>query len=255
MVSPDDDILNFFDCGSSLGGELALSSALIKSGKGSEVGLGDGGGEVGGDQSVGVSRVTNNAHLHGLLGHLVDGGSLCLENLSVGLEEIRSLHSGSSGSSTDKNGNVDVLKADHGVSRGDDLLDTSVGTIVQLHDETLENLLSLRELDELEDNLLVGSEHSTLSDEVAKEGADLASSASNGDADGGHLEVAGHGREVTAELLKSRDENVLVHLPHIRSTFVVLRYLINDYKSRQGGGLSQSAIFFPFLPTCLNKFS
>lgn len=212
VVSPNDDVLNLLYRSSSLGGKLALSSALVESGEGSEVRLGDRRGEVGSNQSVGVGGVAHDTHLHGLLGDSVDGGSLSLENLGVSLQKIRSLHSGASRSCTDKHCHIAVLEADHWVSGGDDFMDASVSTIVKFHDETLKNLLSLREFDELEDNLLVGSEHSSLSNEVAKEGTDLASSAGDCNADWSLLEVAGRGREVAAELLESGDENVLVHL-------------------------------------------
>ena len=87
----------------------------------------------------------------------------------------------------------------------------SVSTIVKLHHKTLEDFLSSRKLNKLKDDFLVRAEHSALSNEVAKEVADLASSAGNSDADGSLLEVAGHGGEVSAEGLKSADEDVLLH--------------------------------------------
>lgn len=37
------------------------------------------------NKSVGVSRVSNNSDLHGLLGNSIDDGTLSLENFSVGL--------------------------------------------------------------------------------------------------------------------------------------------------------------------------
>jgi len=59
---------------------------------------------------------------------------------------------------------------------------------------------------------LIRSEHSSLSDEVAKEGADLPSGTGDGNADGRLLLVERHGGEVATEGLKSADENVLVHV-------------------------------------------
>ena len=51
-----------------------------------------------------------------------------------------------------------------------------------------------------------------MSDEVAKEGADLPSGTGDGNADGRLLLVERHGGEVATEGLKSTDENVLVHV-------------------------------------------
>lgn len=59
---------------------------------------------------------------------------------------------------------------------------------------------------------MVGSESSTLSNEVAKETADLTSSTGHSDADGSLLEVEGSSGEVSTELLKSADEDVVLHL-------------------------------------------
>ena len=211
MVSPNDHVLNFVALGTSLVSKLANGTALIESSKSSEVLLGDGGGVVRGNESVGVSGVANNANLDGLLGDLVEGGTLGLENLCVGLKEIRALHSGASRSSTNKNSDIAVLESDKGVSGGDDISDVGVCTILELHDETLENLLGSGELDELKDDLGVWAKHSALSDEVAKEGADLSGGASDSDADGSLLEVLWDGGEVAAEGLESADEHVSFH--------------------------------------------
>ena len=166
------------------------------------------------DKGVGVGRVSNDANLHSLLGDLVDGSTLSLENLCVRLKQVSSLHAGASWSCANKNSNISVLKTNHRVSRRNNLLHASVGAIVQLHHKALKDFLSLGELNELKDNLLVRSKHSSLSNEVAEESADLASSASDSDADGSLLKVTGHGGEVAAELLKTGNKNVLVHLVH-----------------------------------------
>ena len=86
-----------------------------------------------------------------------------------------------------------------------------VSTVIKLHDEALEDLLGLRKLNELKDDLLVRAEHPALSDKVAKEVADLTGCASYGDADRSLLEVLGNSREVSAKGLKSADEDVVFH--------------------------------------------
>ena len=137
--------------------------------------------------------------------------TLSLENFGVGLQEVSALHTGASGSSTDENSDIAVLETHQGVSGGDDVLNTSVCTISQLHNQSFEAFLSGGKFDQLHDHLLVWSKHSTLSNEVAKERTDLTSCASHGDTDWSLLEVARSGREVSAELLQSAHENILLH--------------------------------------------
>lgn len=219
VVAPDGHVRDLLDVCASLLSELADSSRLIESSESTEVRLGDGGSEVGGDQSVSVSGVADNDDLGRLLGDLIDGLALSLENLGVSLKKVSALHSGASGTSTDKDSDIDVLEAYEGVRGGNDLLNTGVRAIVELHDEALEKLLGGGQLNKLKDDLLVRSEHSALSNEVAKEAADLSSGAGDGNANGGLLEVARDSGEVSAELLKSVDQDVVLHLVDL------LRYL------------------------------
>lgn len=146
MVTPDDDVVDILDGSSSLVCKLAYSSALVKSGQSSEVLLGDSGSIVRANESVGVGGVSDDTNLHSLLGHSIDGGTLSLENFGVGCKEISSLHSGTSGSGANKHTDVSILKSDCGVHGGDNVLHTSVSTILEFHDEALENLLCGREL-------------------------------------------------------------------------------------------------------------
>ena len=180
---------------------------------------------MGADKGVGVGWVTDDSNLDGLLGNSIDSGTLSLENLSIGLEKVGTLHTGASWSSTNEDGNIDVLEANHGVDGGNDVLHASVGTILKLHDETLEDLFGLREFDELKNDLLVRSEHSALSNEVAKEGANLTSSSGNSDTDRGLLKVARHCGEMSTEGLKSANEDVLLHLSLLIELFFYLTVL------------------------------
>ena len=211
VVTPDDDVSDIFDRGTSLVGELADSSALIESRQRGEVLLGDGGSVVRADQRVGVGWVANDADLDRLLGNFVNGGTLGLENLGVRGKQIRSLHAWASWLGSDENADIGVLETNERVRRRDDVLHASVGAILELHDEALENLLGGWQLNELHDNLGVWSEHSSLGDEVAKEGTDLAGGSGDGDADGRLLKVAGHSGEVTTEGLESAHEDVFLH--------------------------------------------
>ena len=88
MVPPNDNVLHVFDLRASAVCNLRHSAGLVQPSQSSEVLLGDGGGEVGSDQGIRVSRVTHNAHLDCLLGNLVQSLTLSLENLSVRLQQI-----------------------------------------------------------------------------------------------------------------------------------------------------------------------
>ena len=111
VVSPDNNVLNIFDFAANFSWNLRESSALIKSGHGSEVFLWDWRSISRGDQSVGVCWVSDNTNLHGLLSDLIEGGALSLENLCIGLKKISSLHSWSSWSSTNKDDDISILES------------------------------------------------------------------------------------------------------------------------------------------------
>lgn len=126
---------------------------------------------------------------------------MSLENLGISAKEITTLHTRATGFSTDENSNINIFESDKWVSGSDNLVNKGISTIVEFHNETLEDLLSSGQLDKVEDNLLVGSEHATLCNEVAKEATDSTSWASDSDFDGGPG-VSGRG-EVSADALKS----------------------------------------------------
>lgn len=150
------------------------------------------------NQSVGVAWVSYNQNLYCLFGNFVESLALSLENSSIGLKQVFSLHSWASWSGSDKESDIDVLESVEWVSASDDRVDIGVSSIVELHDETVEWSLGSWQLQQLQDHFLVGSEHSSLSDEVAKERSNLASSSSHSNADWLSFEVAWWHWEVSA---------------------------------------------------------
>ena len=211
VVSPNVEVDNILNSGSSALSNLGDSSVLIESSQSGEVSLGDGRGVLGSDESVGVSGVSDNTDLASLLGNSIHSGSLGLEDLGVGLEEISSFHTGTSGSGTDHDDDISVLESDEGVGSGDDAVDAVISSVIKFHDESLEYLLGSREFQKLQDNLLVGSEHTSLSDEVAKESSDLSSGSSDGNSNRSRLEVLGDGGEVSTELLETAYNHSVIH--------------------------------------------
>lgn len=130
MVAPNKDILDIFNGAALSLGNNALGSILVEAGQSSEVLLGDAGGEVGSDKSVGVSRVADDQNFHGLLCYLVKSLALSLENLGVGAQEVTALHAGAAGLSADKHSNVAVFEANKGVRGGDDGVNKVVRSVV-----------------------------------------------------------------------------------------------------------------------------
>mmetsp|Transcript_12623 Transcript_12623/g.17426 ORF Transcript_12623/g.17426 Transcript_12623/m.17426 type:complete len:221 (-) Transcript_12623:45-707(-) len=211
MVTPNDNVVNVLNSSTSSFGNLANGSALIESGQGVEVSLGDGRSVVGSDKGVGVSGVSDNENLDALLGNLIEGSTLSLENLGICTKEILAFHTRATGSSTDENSSITVLETNHWVSGRNDLVNKRISTIHELHAQTLERTFSLRKFNELQNDLSDGSEHASLSNEVAEERSNLASGTSNGNTNWGIFEVLGYSREVTTVHLKSVYENRVIH--------------------------------------------
>jgi len=185
MVAPDIDVANRFNWAFLAISNDGLSSALVKTCECGEILLWNAGSIVGSDEGVGVCGVSDDTNLYSLLGNFVKSFTLSLKDLSVGSEEITTLHTWTTGSGTDKDSNVAILETNHGINTRDDLMNCTVSTVIKLHDESLENFLCSWELDELKDDLLVGSEHSALCNEVAEERSNLTSCTSDSDTDWG----------------------------------------------------------------------
>lgn len=181
VVSPNVDILDILNWHFLAFCNNALSTALIKTRQSSEILLGDAWGKVRCNKCICIGRITNNTDLDSLLGDLVKSLTLSLENLSVGAEEITTLHAGTTRFGTHEHRDINVLEADKRVSGPNDLVNEGIGTVVELHDEALENFLSCGQLDQVKNHLLVGSKHAALGNKIAKESTDGTGSAGNSD--------------------------------------------------------------------------
>lgn len=195
VVSPDAEPLDVVD-GVSVGllSELVKCSVMVESGHGSEVLLGDILSIVSSDHSVGVSGVSNDEDLASSLRVVVESLSSVNEDLAVVLKKVGSLHSGSSGLGTDEEGVVDVLEGLGLVSGGDDAAEEGEGAVVELHGDSSESVLGLREVEQVEDDGLVSSKHLSGSDSEEEGVRDLTGGSSDGDSDGG-LGGSGGGEE------------------------------------------------------------
>lgn len=211
VVAPNEKVLDLVRVNASSVRDHADCSVFIKSSHGTEVLPWDRWRVLGANESICVCWVANHADSDCLLCNLVDSLSLSLENLSICLQEISTLHAGSSWSRTYEHGHIGILEGNKGISCWDDLLNARVGPVLEFHTKTLEDLLSSWEFQKLQDNLLIWAEHATLTDEVAEECSDLASSASDCDSNGSCLQVPWDFWEVSSKHLKSRHEDCIVH--------------------------------------------
>jgi len=225
VVTPDGELLDFFDVGTSLFGQLSEGSVVIQSGHGSEVFFGDVLSIVRSDQAVGVGGVTDDDDLDVSVGVVVEGSTGINEDLTVILQEVTSFHTRSSGLSTDKQSVVGVLEtfrelvaADNGVQKGE-------SAILEFHGDTLEGTSGSGDIEQLEDDGLVLAQHVTVGNSEDGGITDVTSSTSDSDSDGvfmaGGEVVEGDG---SGERLGETDE-VLEHCDQI-DTFIKKEILL-----------------------------
>ena len=98
------------------------------------------------------------------------------EDGSIGLQKICALHSRPSRSCPHQDGIVSVLEGHLRISCRYDLLKQRIGAILELQDLTIENILGLWQLEQLQNDILIGSKHCPLSNEVRQETSDCAGS-------------------------------------------------------------------------------
>jgi len=215
VVTPDGELLDFFDVSTGLFGQLSEGSVVIQSGHGSEVFLRDVLSIVGSDQAVGVSGVTDNDDLDVSVGVVVEGSTGIDEDLTVVLQEVTSFHTRSSGLSTDEQSVVGVLEtfgelvaADNGVQKGE-------SAILEFHGNTIEGTSGGGDIEQLEDDGLVLAQHVTVGNSEDGGITDVTSSTSDSDSDGVFVaggevvEGDGSGERLgeTDEVLEHFDQN------------------------------------------------
>ena len=111
VVSPNDSLGDFSDGSSSLLGNLPESPIVVQPGHGTEVLLREVLSVGSGDQTVGVSGISDNESSDISVSVVVECPSLRDENLGIFLQQVTSFHSGSSGFGSDQKGSFDVPKS------------------------------------------------------------------------------------------------------------------------------------------------
>ena len=91
---------------------------------------------------------------------------------------------------TDQEGDVGIFEGDFGVVCGEDVGKERESAILHFHDHAAQCLLSLWQVEQLQDNGLVASEHNAAGDTEQGRIGNLACRTGNGDSDGwleGHI--------------------------------------------------------------------
>lgn len=78
---------------------------------------------------------------------------------------------------------ISHLKSDRGISGGHDSDQQGKGTVVQLHDHAIQDAHALGNVQQVQDDLLVGAQHIALGHHVQQRVGDLPGSAGDNDTD------------------------------------------------------------------------
>ena len=140
VVAPDGHVLDVVDRGIHLAGQLGLGAVVVQTRQGGEVVVGDVGGVGGGDEGVGVGRVSGHQHLDVVSGDLIEGLALSGEDGAVLGQQVGTLHAGLARHGTDEEGGVGAVEDLLGIVADLDVDEVAEGAVVKLHDDALEGL-------------------------------------------------------------------------------------------------------------------
>ena len=182
VVAPDDHLGEGRGVQTRLGRDLRQGTVVVKAHQGRDVARVQVGGAHGRDKGIRVGGVADDDDLDVAVGNGVQGLALDGKDLSIGFQQVLALHALRTGASTNQQGIVGILEGYHRVVRADDAVQQREGTIVKLHGHAAKSLHALRQVQQLKDHRLIGSEHGATGDAEHKTIADLAGSAGDGNA-------------------------------------------------------------------------
>ena len=190
VVAPNAHLLDGSNRAVDFFGNLTDGTVVVESHQGGEIFRRDVGCGFHGDVGVGVGRVADNEDFNIAIGNFVQRRALYFENFAIGVQQVGALHALGTRARTNQEGNVGIFKGDCGVVCGEDVGKKWEGAILHFHDHAAQCLLCLRQVEQLQDNGLVASEHDAAGDTEEGGVGDLACRAGNGDSDGwleGHI--------------------------------------------------------------------
>ena len=116
------------------------------------------------DQSVGIRGVTHHQYLNVLRRVVIQSFTLCAEDLSVAHQQIRTLHTRSTGFSTNQERDVGILKSVVRVISSFDTSNQRESTVDQFHDDAFKRTHRRGNLDQLQNDRLVRTQQFASSD-------------------------------------------------------------------------------------------
>ena len=190
VVAPDDDLLQVGHVRAGLLGQLRQRAVVIEAHHRGEALRIEARCVLHRDQRVGVGRVADDQHAHVAVGHGVERLALRREDLRVGEQQVLALHARTARPRADQQRGMAVLERDLRVVGRHDLVERRERAVVQLHDDALQRSEGRRDLEQVQVDRLVRTEHLARGHSEGKRVADLARGAGDGDVDGGLHEAS-----------------------------------------------------------------
>ena len=180
MIAPNGNIAHLGNMGACLGGELSGGPVLIESRHGEPAISRDVGSIVHRDKAVGVARVSNHKDANIGSSRTLNGLPLPRKDLSIDAEQVSALHTCLARDAPDKQGPVGVAETLVEIASGTNIAEKREGTVVQLHDDTLQSLHGRLDLKQVERDRLIRSEEFPRRNAKEKRITDLSGCTSNG---------------------------------------------------------------------------
>ena len=137
-----------------------------------------------GDVGIGIGRVAHNQHFDVTVGHFVQCRALNGKDGGISLQQVGTFHAFAARTGADQNGDLRIFKGDFGVVGGKHIDQEREGAVLQFHHHAFNGILSLRQIQQLQDNGLIFAQHFTAGNTEQQGITDLAGSTGYGNTNG-----------------------------------------------------------------------
>ncbi len=187
VIAPDDHLLDRVDRLAGLGGELGKRAVVVEAQHRREALARQARRALHRDVGIGVGGIADHEHLDVAARRRVERLALCGEDLRVGREQILALHPRPARTRADEQCDSGVLERGVRIRMRAHSREQRERAVVEFHHHALERLLRflVGDLEQLQDDRLVGAEHLAAGDPEEQAVADLAGGAGHGHANGG----------------------------------------------------------------------
>ena len=137
-----------------------------------------------GDERIGVGGVANDQHFYVTRGDLVQDAPLLGKDRTVGFQQVFAFHSFAARARADQQHYFGIAEGDARVVGSDDLLQHGKHAVFQFHRHPAQYLLCRRDIQQLQDDRLLATQHVAIGDAKQHVVSDLSCSAGHGNAYG-----------------------------------------------------------------------